>query len=121
MSKLIPLQRDQHTIVDDEDYEWLMQWKWSTNVHGYVQARVNGKMTLMHRLLMSFPDKCIDHINLNKLDNQRNNLRLCTRAENNRNRGWRGGISEYKGVQRCKKTGKWVAQTKRIPALDWHA
>lgn len=66
----------------------------------------------MHRVILDAPaDMCVDHINGNPLDNRRENLRLCTRAENNRakHRVKSGKTSRYKGVYLMKKTGKWIA------------
>jgi len=50
----------------------------------------------------------VDHINGNKLDNRRKNLRICLNGSNNRNKKKYSG--EYKGVHRDKRTGRWVAQ-----------
>ena len=50
----------------------------------------------------------VDHIYRNPLDNRRKRLRLCTPAENNYNTSpKRNGTSRFKGVHRCKRTGKW--------------
>jgi len=95
--KEIPLTRGYVTMVDDEDYEFLMQWKWYALVgkQGDVYAmrsshRINGKRVavLMHRVLTNALDKkLVDHQDGNSLNNQKYNLRLCTSAENQRNRG----------------------------------
>jgi hypothetical protein len=56
-------------------------------------------------------DRRIDHINRNKLDCRRSNLRLATHAENLQNTaGNRGTSSRYRGVTRRRDTGKWQAQ-----------
>jgi HNH endonuclease len=80
------------TMVDDEDYDWLNQWKWYLNTDRYVirANRVCGvrKTTWMHRELIK-PEigVFVDHIDGNKLDNRKGNLRICTPSENSRNRG----------------------------------
>lgn len=64
----------------------------------------------MHRMLLDIPDgKQTDHINRNKLDNRKVNLRICTNSENGRNKGTRkGSLSGYKGVS--KHRDKWQAR-----------
>lgn len=49
-----------------------------------------------------------DHINGNKLDNRRCNLRICTPHQNNLNRP--NVTGKYKGVYWCKRLKKWMAQ-----------
>lgn len=64
-----------------------------------------------HRWLIDAPaGVTVDHINGDKLDNRRANLRLCTQAENTRNRvGLAGSSSRFKGVAWHAARGKWVA------------
>ena len=115
----IELTQDKVALVDDEDYEMLMEHKWyavcdirartcyaatSTGVRPY-------RTTLpMHRLIMEAPKGAqVDHINHDGLDNRRENLRLCTAQENSRNRTTiKGGRSRYKGV--CWHNQKWYAR-----------
>jgi len=56
----------------------------------------------MHRFIINVPKgKCVDHINNNKLDNRKSNLRICTDAENSRNKGkqrLKHSTSKFKGV-----------------------
>lgn len=73
-------------MVDDADYEWLSQYRWSCNGLGYAQAWVEKRHWFMHRLIMGAKKgQEIDHRNRNKRDNRRDNLRFCTRSENCRN------------------------------------
>ena len=81
-----------YAIVDDELYDELKKYNWSLSNHGYAQRGTynNGKVSVipMHRQIMglTFGDnKCVDHINGNRLDNRKSNLRICTRAENSHN------------------------------------
>src|SRR5687767_1877850 len=79
--KQIPTSRGFFALVDDADYEWLSKMRWSY-VNGY--AVRNG--TNMHRLITSAPvGMDVDHIDRNRLNNQRSNLRVCTHKENMQN------------------------------------
>lgn len=89
----------------------------SPNGGGYIQVRINGKLYKAHHLVWlwhgrQIPIGCvIDHINGVPNDNRVDNLRVCSRAENNRNaRLKRTNQSGVKGVSWYAKTGKWVAQ-----------
>jgi hypothetical protein len=107
-------------VVDEEDYEWLNKYTWKVankfceaNRYVITIVELDGKQKtiLMHRMIMKPSDGVyVDHINGNKLDNRRCNLRLCTIAENNLNK--RGSSykksSKYKGVYKCTQT-TWLA------------
>jgi hypothetical protein len=91
--KEIKLTKGKTAIVDDEDFDRLSQYKWQFAVIGYARRTVyvkgkKGRQTLyMHRDILATPsDMFTDHINGNRLDNRKENLRVCTQAENNRNR-----------------------------------
>lgn len=111
-----PKYPNQFTIVDDEDFEWLNQWKWRTHSKGYVVRMVGGRkdahMIYMHRLINKTPRGMeTDHINRNKLDNRKCNLRSVFGTENQLNTGlWGHNTSGYKGVVWNKKLNKWQAQ-----------
>ncbi len=90
-------------LVDDADFDCLNQWKWCRNTRGYAVRRdsVSGRVVLMHREILSPPaGVLVDHINGDPLDNQRENMRLCTHAENIRNckKHRNGATSRFKGV-----------------------
>lgn len=91
-------------LVDDVDYDILSKYKWSLNHKGYPICNIwiDGKRTTksISRLLINPPKgKQVDHINGNKLDNRRNNLRMCSPQENCFNRKHRkDSHSIYKGV-----------------------
>src|SRR3972149_7546049 len=85
--KLIPLTQGKFAMVDDEDYEWLNQWKWHYHSKGYAARSVKiskrVKLILMHRIIIKNCDSfLIDHIDRNRLNNKKENLRICTRSEN---------------------------------------
>lgn len=75
--------------IDDKDYEFINQFRWSKNSNGYIMTRIKNKPFLIHRLIMNITNSNIDvdHINKNKIDNTRNNLRLCVAKQNLRNTG----------------------------------
>jgi hypothetical protein len=109
--KSITLTKGKVAWVDDEDYEWLNQWKWHANVHGLTWYAVRGvgpsssQLNIkMHRLIMNAPeDMEVDHINGNGWDNRRENLRLCTNLQNQWNRPkQRNNTTGYKGVKRSR-------------------
>jgi hypothetical protein len=113
-------------IVDDADYAEVSKHKWRLtsvrNGKGYASAFVKiGRTSIgMHRMLMKPPaGMVVDHINGNKLDNRRENLRLCTASQNQWNAGKRilKGTSKYKGVCRpsAPSPRPWVAQIRS----DW--
>jgi hypothetical protein len=90
--KEIELTQGQVAIVDDEDFEYLSQWKWYANFHKrcgkfYARANIgNGKKLQMHRVVIKCPQSFeVDHINHNTLDNQKDNLRIATKSENQMN------------------------------------
>ncbi len=102
--------------LDEDDYEKFVKgYKFRLNKDGYVvySSRKDGlNNKLLHRIIMGEPDgKEVDHINGNKRDNRRENLRLCNKSENNRNRGKKStNTSGFKGVSWIKREGKWQAQ-----------
>lgn len=90
--------------VDEADYERLSSFKWRLASNGYAAT---GKGLFMHHVLLCPPDGLVtDHINGNKLDNRRMNLRICTQAQNCMNNG--GRSDQLKGVYRVGK--RWKAQ-----------
>jgi hypothetical protein len=108
--KTIPLLSDHgETLVDDKDFEWLNQWNWSWGKGGYAVRTFNSKPTIyMHRLILGCPPQMeCDHIDGNRLNNQRINLRICTHRQNSLNRAREyNNVSGYKGVYYC--NGKYI-------------
>ncbi len=103
--------------IDKKDYPLIMDYKWFLNNQGYPYTFKNesnnqqfGKRGLtLHKLLFSntYIEKgyVIDHINRNKLDNRRENLRVITQRENSYNRTKNSNSNNtYKGVKLDKKT-----------------
>jgi len=146
--KLIPLSGaggGHSAIVDDDDYEWLSKMKWYVVRCGYAKQYLSvrtrllkvwddgytwGRAETMHRVILGKEtqlsrDIHIDHINNNTLDNRKENLRPCTRAENIRNsvkRRTNNGkpcSSKYKGVIAYPYSGNkpWNAQIRHNGVL----
>lgn len=112
----IPLTKEKFALVDDEDYEWLNQFKWHYAGNGCARrntSKVWGKPihVSMHRVIMSCPDGLVvDHINGDRLDNQKQNLRICTQSENSMNRVLASNNTcGYKGVYWHKGKKRWYA------------
>ena len=104
-------------LVDDEDFEMLNQYKWFNNGTGYAITKIkkNNKQVnkLMHLFIIDTPkDMQTDHIDRNKLNNQKFNLRIVTRSQNTMNRPKYKGTSKYKGVYYNKQNKNWVARIK---------
>lgn len=105
------------TFVDDEDYIYLSQWKWFKTYYGYVARnikKISPSRIIMHRDIMKAESKTdVDHINHNKLDNRKSNLRICTRSQNMQNMkpsddGYKG--VSYFGDYKAKRIKKWRAR-----------
>src|SRR3972149_4894727 len=110
--KRIKLSRNKYTLVDNENFDYLNQWKWCISGAGYAQRGLsNHKYISMHRLIMKAKEeKEVDHKNGNTLDNRRRNLRLCTRRQNSFNRPKQSNNkSGFKGVTWHKASKKWRA------------
>lgn len=117
MKKII-LTKGAFALVDNEDFGWINKYKWQYGVRGYATKNLhigmkNGKriskLMLMHREIIKTPKGLFtDHINGNKLDNRKQNLRICTRQQN----VWNMKISShntsgFKGVS--KRNNRWSA------------
>lgn len=97
--------------VDPDVFFWAKNLCWFVDVRGYVSTRTGARTVVLHRLLMDNPKGLdVDHINGDKADNRRANLRAVTRQQNIRNSGpRRRAASRYKGVT-LHKRGKWNAR-----------
>lgn len=123
--KLIPLTRGKFAQVDDEDYEYLMQFKWQCHrghntqyATGALYSKETKKQTYvaMHRLLLGLtnPKVHTDHIDRNGLNNQRSNLRVATPSQNCANvKKVNGKSSRYLGVRFRKDNLKWCAEIRK--------
>lgn len=103
-------------IIDDVDYKQLSKVSWHIDSEGYARGWIENRQQRLHRFLLK-PEKGlqVDHKNRNRLDNRRENLRECSPAQNNVNRG--PLVGTLKGVSFRPDTGKWRA---RIYAENKH-
>ncbi|WP_238537859.1 HNH endonuclease [Zavarzinella formosa] len=114
----IELAQGHTAVIDDEDADMILSHKWHASrgscgkVHAVTTAWDRDKQKhhniRMHRLILGAkPGEMVDHITGDTLDNRRQNLRICTNAENQQNSGQRRGSSKYKGVAWYSRHGKW--------------
>ena len=107
--KLIPLTQGKSAIVDDEDYSDLIKYKWQYN-NGYAKRGINT-IRMARQIMNATPLQEVDHINRNKLDNRRENLRIVTRGQNVRNIFKRkDSPNKFKGIHYIKAKNKWIAR-----------
>ena len=120
--KEIQLTQGKVALVDDEDYEYLNQWKWCLRgtglgkfyaIRGFSKSKKSNKGSIsLHRQLMK-PEKgyVIDHLDGNTLNNQKHNLRICTQSQNCSNQKIsKSNTSGYKGVIYSQPSNKYYAR-----------
>ncbi len=124
--KEIELTQGHFALVDDEDYDYLSQWKWYAKFNkatkSFYAARssitANGsqKTILMHRVVMNISDSGMmaDHKNHDTLNNCKLNLRIATSSQNCANRRRHiSRASKYLGVCWHKQKNKWCAMIQK--------
>ena len=111
-------------LLDDDDVELVSQHKWWITPQGYACTKIRrddgSRRTIgMHRLILGDPETAAtDHINRNRLDNRKENLRACSDRQNNRNRPTvEGKVSKHRGVSF--KRGKWQVVIRVNGKLKW--
>jgi len=102
-------------LIDVEDFEWAIQFSWRidrVNSRAKCKYVVRKDNKFLAILLMKPPlGMKVDHIYHRPLDNRRSQLRIITHRENNINsHRQKNGSSQYRGVERGKKTGKWTVR-----------
>lgn len=103
-------------LVDDEDWPEVRQHNWhaqksDTTYYALTGANGTARVSLHRMITKASPDQTVDHEDGNGLNNQRGNLRVCTREQNSANRRLNvNNKSGYKGVCWVKRRGKWLAQ-----------
>lgn len=112
-TRLVPLGSKGFALIDAEDWPTVSQFSWHLSNKGYARREWRDKkkrrVQLLHNLIMGV--KGVDHINRNKLDCRRCNLRMCNQSQNAANTKLSiKNKSGFKGVSWAKDRGKWVAQ-----------
>src|SRR5688572_3765992 len=104
-----------YASIDAADAEWAGQWTWSLSA-GYAMRRgfVDGqkRSILLHRELLGLKHGDGlqgDHIDRNRLNCRRKNLRPITNGGNRQNMTPRGGTSNHRGVWWEPRRNKWIA------------
>lgn len=122
----IPLRNRQHVVrayavVDATDADWVNQWRWFLDDDGYAARRpwIDGRQVwiLLHRELLGLSHGDIregDHIDRDRLNNRRCNLRVATKTINRQNRAaLAGSSSQHRGVGWDKRRSKWAAYARK--------
>lgn len=116
--KYINLTKRKKAIVDDDMFDYLNQFPWHFSTWGYAQRSVYVKgsgrknQKNIHISMQNMVIECpkgfqIDHINRNKLDNRKVNLRIATIAQNRANRAMcKNNKTGFKGVHFDKSYGR---------------
>lgn len=120
---MIPLRRRDgeivgYAVVDATDAEWANQWVWHIDTSGYARRNEavgvkRQRVVKLHRAIVGLdrdPSVSVDHIDRDRLNNRRSNLRIIPRSGNPQNKSAsRRGSSRYRGVYRDKRIAKWAA------------
>ena len=112
----LALTQGAYALIDESDYAAASKFNWQLATIGYAigwipDATGTRRRTLLHRWLIGEPTDEVDHINQNRLDCRRCNLRLATHAEN----AWNGTLrstntSGFRGVFWHPRLKKWRAR-----------
>jgi hypothetical protein len=119
--KEIQLTQGRVALVDNEDYDFVMSFgKWGiekrkNTMYATRKILIDGRMkrVYMHSIIMQANGAQVDHKFGDGLDNRKANLRICTHAQNQMNRGVpSNNKSGFKGVCWHKNMKRWVAYIK---------
>lgn len=116
----LPLTKGLVATVDDEDFPALADRKWTAHVakgkaYAVRKDTVRGRLWMHREIMRAQPGVEVDHVDGNGLNNQRSNLRLCSRSQNSRAMRPRAG-HRFKGAYYNRQRRKWVAQIQFIEA-----
>lgn len=121
MRKLKLSNSKKFALVDDDDYESLVKFKWYyAKSSGIRRARLKSDpleypdKIKISRQILNFPNGVVDHKDTDVFNNQKSNLRVCTQSQNSKNQSKPIGVhsSKYKGVSWTKNYKKWESYIK---------
>lgn len=118
--KEIQLPHNKLAMVDDTDFDMLREFGWVLTSTGYAIRSCRGKTEYMHRLILNLPALSVDHIDGNKLNNQKSNLRAVSQGINMYNKRTN---SKFRGVSWCKTKLKWrsnLTKDKKQYSFGYH-
>lgn len=98
------------TLVDNEFYDKCKEHCWNLHHQGYAETRIDKKVILLHNFILNKNnhEEETDHINRNRLDNRKYNLRIVTKSQNKTNAGiYSNNTSGVTGVSWDKSRNKW--------------
>lgn len=117
--KTIQLTQGKVAIIDDEDYEKVCTKKWyahkRTGKYYAESGGINGRY-MLHIFVMGLENGVLlDHKDGDSLNNQKENLRVCTRQQNSYNKKpySTAPIAGIKGISLNKKSKRWRAQIQK--------
>jgi len=101
--------------IDEQDYETVNKHTWCICHYGYPVTFIGDNIEKVYHLILGKAPEGLewDHIDRNKLNNKRSNLRLVTRTINSRNKNpQKNNTSGVSGVSWRKSLGKWRVRIK---------
>ncbi len=109
--------KGKYALVDNDDFEKFNQYSWYLSTTGYAirgkwnKIKKQNDIIHLHKKILITPKNMeVDHINGNRIDNRKNNLRICTHKQNIANQKLqKRSKSGYKGVSYYKNYDKWEA------------
>lgn len=96
----LQLTNGDYTLIDQEDLERCIKFRWLLTSKGYAKRQDKGRDVFLHNFILSLPSSSgVDHINRDKLDNRKENLRIANPTQQNSNQGLRSDNTlGFKGV-----------------------
>ena len=105
---------EQSFYIDADDYDKVSLHNWTVSGHGYIVSSNKSKTIFLHRYILNLQQGCniiVDHIDHNKKNNRKSNLRLCTPSENMINKQLlQSNKSGYPGIRWENNRHKWYVR-----------